>query len=147
MGVRVGFGIKPQIQWWELGEEAVRPLETDAVAMTSAYNGRIDSAVQRAEPFTILWDHHVRLWDVWSIPKHVDDLDAALAFVHFATSTRSLANQAEHIPYGPMRASSLRLLDAETRKDFPTAEENVDSSFANNAQWWGENLPELRQRF
>ncbi|MGK7295854.1 MAG: ABC transporter substrate-binding protein, partial [Candidatus Wenzhouxiangella sp. M2_3B_020] len=139
--------IKPQLQWWELGEEAVRLLETDAVAMTSAYNGRIHSAVQRGEPFEILWDHHVRFWDVWGIPKHNENLDAALAFVRFATSTRSLANQSEHIAYGPLRESSLRLLDAETRKNLPTAQQNVDSGFANNAEWWGENLPELEQRF
>ncbi|MGK7296249.1 MAG: hypothetical protein ACNS61_10560, partial [Candidatus Wenzhouxiangella sp. M2_3B_020] len=43
--------------------------------------------------------------------------------------------------------SSLRLLDAETRKNLPTAQQNVDSGFANNAEWWGENLPELEQRF
>ena len=139
--------IKPQLQWWELGEEAVRLLETDAVVMTSAYNGRIHSAVQRGESFTILWDHHVRFWDVWGVPKHAENLDAALAFVRFATSTRSLANQAEYIAYGPLRRSSLRLLDAETRKDLPTSEQNVQTGFATNAQWWGENLPELQQQF
>jgi putative spermidine/putrescine transport system substrate-binding protein len=139
--------IKAQIRWWELGEEAVRLLETDAVAMTSAYNGRIHSAVQRGEPFEILWDHHVRFWDVWGIPKHTENLDAALAFVRFATSTRSLANQAKHIAYGPLRRSSLRLLDAETLENLPTAEDNADSGFATNAQWWGENLAELQQRF
>ncbi len=139
--------IKPQIEWWELGEDAVRLLETDAVAMTAAYNGRIHSAIERGEPFEILWHRHVRFWDVWAIPKHTENLDAALAFVRFATSTRSLANQAEHIAYGPLRKSSLRLLGPETRKNLPTAEENVASGFSSDAQWWGENLPELEQRF
>ncbi|MBS3743282.1 MAG: extracellular solute-binding protein [Wenzhouxiangellaceae bacterium] len=139
--------IKPQIEWWELGEEAVRLLETDSVAMTSAYNGRIHSAAQRGEPFEILWDHNVRFWDVWGIPKHTENLDAALAFVRFATSTRSLANQSEHIAYGPLRKSSLRLLDSETRENLPTADKNAASGFATNAQWWGEHLPELQIRF
>ena len=139
--------IKPQIEWWDLGEEAVRLLETDAVAMTSAYNGRIHSATRRGESFEILWDHHVRFKDVWGIPKHGENLDAALAFVRFATSTRSLANQAEHIAYGPLRKSSLRLLDAETRRNLPTSDDNVASGFATDAQWWGENLPEMQVRF
>ena len=139
--------IKSQIEWWELGEEAVRLLETDAVTMTSAYNGRIYSAAERGEPFEIVWDHHARFMDVWSIPKHAKNLEAALAFVRFATSTRSLANQAMEIPYGPLRKSSLNLLSPEIQKNLPTAAENVESGFSTNAQWWGENLTALEKRF
>jgi len=139
--------IKQQIEWWELGEEAIRLLETDAVVMTSAYNGRVESAAARGEPFAIVWDHHVRFKDVWAVPRHSENEAAALAFLRFATSTRSLANQAQYIAYGPLRKSSLRLLDRDVLKRLPTAEENLELGFATDAQWWGENLPAIQRRF
>ena len=70
-----------------------------------------------------------------------------MAFVRFATSTRSLANQAKHITYGPLRKSSLKLLSPEIQKNLPTAPGNVESGFATDAQWWGQNLTALQQRF
>ncbi|WP_286875226.1 extracellular solute-binding protein, partial [Marinimicrobium sp. UBA4509] len=45
--------IKPYIEWWEEGEEAIRLLETGQVVMSSVYSGRVDDAVQRGEPLEI----------------------------------------------------------------------------------------------
>lgn len=139
--------LKPHIVWWELGEEAVRLLETGRVVMTSAYNGRIQSAIDRGEPFGILWDRHVSYLDVWVIPKHTERLEAALAFVRYATSTRSLAEQARHIAYGPLRRSSLELLDAGTRARLPTAADNLDRMFRIDPAWWAEHLADIGPRF
>ena len=139
--------LKPHIEWWQLGEEAVRLLETGRVVMTSAYNGRIHSAAERGEPFSILWDHHARYIDVWSIPKHTERLDLALEFLRYATSTRSLAAQARYIPYGPLRRSSLVLLEPEVKANLPTGPANLEQMFQTDAAWWAEHLPALQARF
>ncbi len=139
--------LKPHIEWWSLGEEAVRLLETGRVVMTSAYNGRIHSAAQRGEPFSILWDHHARYIDVWAIPKHTENLEAALSFLRFATSTQSLAAQARYIPYGPLRRSSLGLLEPAVKVNLPTGPDNLPQMFQTDASWWAEHLPELQTRF
>jgi len=139
--------LKPYIEWWQLGEEAVRLLETGRVVMTSAYNGRIHSAAERGEPFSILWDHHARYIDVWSIPKHTERSELALEFVRYATSTQSLADQARYIPYGPLRRSSLELLEPAVKANLPTGPENLERVFQTDEGWWAEHLPELQTRF
>ena len=144
---RVMDRIKPHIEWWSLGEEAVRLLETGRVVMTSAYNGRIYSAAQRGESFEILWDQHVRFRDVLAIVKHTEHLEAALRLVYFASSSSSLANQAMQIPYGPLRRSSLERLPDEIRSHLPTAEPQFGQGFDSDPVWWGEHLSELRTRF
>src|SRR6056297_2934559 len=139
--------LKPHIEWWRLGEEAVRLLETGRVVMTSAYNGRVHSAAERGEPFSILWDHHARYIDVWAIPKHSENREAALGFLRFATSTQSLAAQARHIPYGPLRRSSLEVLESAVKVNLPTGPGNLEQMFQTDAAWWAEHLPELQTRF
>ncbi|MEJ2383662.1 MAG: ABC transporter substrate-binding protein [Xanthomonadales bacterium] len=139
--------LKPYVEWWSMGEEAVRLLETGRVVMTSAYNGRIHAATERGRPFRILWDRHVRFIDVWSIPRHGENVERALEFVRFATSTQALAAQARYIPYGPMRRSSMALLDAETVADLPTAPENLALSFRRDPAWWARHMPEIAHRF
>jgi putative spermidine/putrescine transport system substrate-binding protein len=144
---RVLDRIKPYVRWWVEAEEAVRLLETGQVSMTSAYNGRIASAVERGEHFGILWDHHVRYADAWVIPRHTERLTLALEFVRYATSTDALAAQARLIPYGPLRRSSIAVLGADVRAGLPTAPRNLAQGFEADPLWWAEHLPLLRARF
>lgn len=139
--------IKPYIQWWRTGEEAVRMLETDQVVMSSVYSGRIKSAVERGEPLEILWDHQIWLFDVWGIPKHGRNTELALDFVRFATSTRSLARQAAYIPYGPVRRSSMERVPEAIRPMLPTADHNMATAIQLDAHWWSDNLERVQQRF
>lgn len=139
--------IKPFIEWWQTGEEAIRLLETGKVAMTAVYSGRISDAVARGEPLRILWDSQIWFYDVWGIPRHGRRTDLARDFIRFATSTESLAAQATYIPYGPTRASSLLLLDTELREELPTSEKHLRSAIELNAQWWSDNLDVINRRF
>ncbi len=139
--------IKPYIDWWRTGEEAVRLLETGRVAMSSVYSGRVFDAAQRGSELEILWDHQVWFYDVWGVPKHGQNTELAMDFIKFATSTKSLAQQASYIPYGPVRRSSLPLVRPEMRAMLPTAERNLTTAIENDARWWSENLERLSQRF
>lgn len=144
---RILEGIKPNIVWWRTGEEAVRLLETDEVVMTSAYNGRIHNAVQRGEPFAIVWDMQVWFIDVWGIVRNTENLETARKFVQFATSTESLANQARYIPYGPVRKSSMKLLPENIRSSLPTSRANFHNALECDNEWWAKNLERLGRRF
>ncbi|WP_024461854.1 ABC transporter substrate-binding protein [Marinimicrobium sp. LS-A18] len=139
--------IKPYIEWWEEGEEAIRLLETGQVVMSSVYSGRVDDAVQRGEPLEILWDHQVWFYDVWGIPRHGRNTEQAMDFLKYATSTESLAAQARYIPYGPVRQSSLALLEPELRKRLPTSEQNLKTAIELDAHWWSDNLDRIAPRF
>lgn len=139
--------IKPWVDWWRSGEEAMRLLETGRVAMTSVFNGRVFDANQRGESFEILWDHQVWFLDVWGIPRNGRRTEAAMDFVRHATSTESLARQMQHIPYGPVRRSALELIEPEMRSQLPTAEENMATALEGDAVWWADNLDRLSERF
>lgn len=139
--------IKPYVEWWRTGEDAIRLLETDSVVMSSVYSGRIRDAVARDEPLEILWDHQIWFYDVWGIPRHSRNSERAMDFIRFATSTQSLARQAGHIPYGPVRHSSMAYVPEEMRGALPTAEANMATAIELNAQWWSEHMERIAPRF
>lgn len=139
--------IKPYIDWWSTGEEALRMIETGAVTMSSVYSGRVHGAVQRGSPLEILWDHQLRVYDVWGIPRNGRNTERALDFIRFATSTRSLARQAGYIPYGPARRSSMAHVSEEMRPHLPTAEGNQATAMELDVQWWSRNLERISRRF
>lgn len=139
--------IKPFVDWWRTGEEAIRMLETGRVAMTAVYSGRIHDAVSRGQPLRILWDHQVWFYDVWGIPKNGRRTERARDFVRFATSTESLAAQASYIPYGPVRASSMPLVPEEMRERLPTSRQHMATAIELDALWWSQNLDRIAPRF
>ncbi len=139
--------IKPSIDWWRSGEEAIRLLETGQVAMSSVYSGRIYDAVARGEALEVLWDHQVWFYDVWGVPKNGRHTEQALDFIRFATSTESLARQANHIPYGPVRQSSMQLVREEVRQILPTTPERLATAIELDAQWWSDNTERVNIRF
>ncbi len=139
--------IKPFVEWWRTGQEAIRLLETDQVVMSSVYSGRVPSAVDRGVPLEILWDHQIWMYDVWGIPKHGRNIERARDFVRYASTTTSLARQASYIPYGPVRRSSMQQLAPETRRNLPTTEQRMETAIELNARWWSENLEPIQRRF
>jgi putative spermidine/putrescine transport system substrate-binding protein len=140
--------IKPQLVWWQAGIDAPRLLETGRVVMTSAYNGRIEAATgDRNQPFAMIWDHQIWNIDLLGIPKDNPRGLAALDFIRFATASEQLAEQARHIPYGPVRRSSMAHLSREERANLPTQSSNFASALQIDARWWAEHYEAINNRF
>ncbi len=139
--------IKPHVEWWRTGEDAVRLLETGRVAMSAVYSGRVPDAVARGEPLEILWDHQLWFFDVWGVPRNGRNTALAMDFIRFATATESLARQATFIPYGPVRQSSMELLPPDIRASLPTAAHNMATAIELDADWWARNREVVNQRF
>ncbi|MEX2489181.1 MAG: extracellular solute-binding protein [Pseudomonadales bacterium] len=145
---RVLTRIKPWIHWWQAGDEAVRLLETDQVVMTTAYNGRIyDAVTTRNEPFEIIWDRQIWDIDLLGIPRGNPRRQQARDFITFATATRQLAMQAQHISYGPVRHSALQQVAPELRPHLPTAPENFRHALQVDSAWWAEHFDRINRRF
>ncbi len=146
--LRVLDRIKPGLVWWEAGIEAPRLLETGRVVMTSSYNGRIhDAVVARNQPLEIIWDHQVWNIDLLGIPRGNPRREQAMEFIHFATAPEQLAEQARHIPYGPVRRSSLAQLDPRLGSSLPTAPDNFATALKVNSRWWAEHHERINKRF
>ena len=76
--------------WWEAGAQPPQLLADGAVAMTQAYNGRIDVASSRGQALqAIVWDAQVYDYEWWGIPKGAKHADAATKFIVSASQPKA----------------------------------------------------------
>ena len=140
--------IRTSIVWWTSGSEPVQLLDSGAVVMTSAWNGRMyRPIVEEGKDYAIVWDG--QLWDIdsWGIPKGSSNLAKAMDFIAFATSSPQLAEQTKYISYGPARMSAMALVDEDTKAMLPTADANMESALQTDAGWWATHHEELTAKF
>jgi putative spermidine/putrescine transport system substrate-binding protein len=145
--------IKDQVIWWEAGAQPPQLLADQEVSIAAAYNGRIFNAqVVENQPFTIIWDGQYFDIEGWGVPKGklTEDMKA---YLHFATDTRRLADQAKFIAYGPARKSSFPLVSkhlktgVDMQPHMPTNPVNFFNPIKKDAVWWANNGDDMNERF
>lgn len=140
--------IKSSVVWWETGAQAPQLLADGEVTMAGAYNGRIYTAIATdKKPFEFVWDGQLRHMEGYVIVKGTKNLKAAKEFVRFATQPEALAGLATRTAYGPLRQSSIPLVDATMRKYLPTAPENQKGSLDVDPAFWADHADDLNQKF
>lgn len=146
--------IKAETIWWEAGAQPPQLLADGEVALTTAYNGRLFAAAAgEGKPFVTVWDGQVYEYDLFVIPKGAPNLDQAMEFIKFSTSTQALADQAKYISYGPARKSSGPLVglyqDGKTEMApyMPTSAANLTNALASSYEFWVDRDAELNERF
>ena len=146
--------IKDHIVWWEAGAQPPQMLADGEVAMSTAYNGRIFNAqVLENQPFVIVWDGQVLDIGQLAIVAGSPNLEAALKFLSFATTVRSMVSVGRYISYSPARQSGTALISThlETGVDMkphmPTTPENVASGLQYDWEWWSDHIDEMNLRF
>ncbi len=140
--------IKKDIVWWESGAQAPQLLADGQVVMTSAWNGRLQKAIDvDKKPFKIVWDHQGLDWDYWSIAKGTPKLEEAYRFLTFATSAGPQAEQTKYIAYGPTNSDAIPNVGKEIVPNLPTAPDNLKTAFDIDASWWADNGDQLKERF
>jgi putative spermidine/putrescine transport system substrate-binding protein len=148
--------IKDQVVWWSAGAETPQLLADREVVMGSTYNGRLFSVIaEQGQPVEMLWDWQVFDFDGWIVPEGLpeDRLNRVMHFLHFATDTQRLADQAKYISYGPARASSQPLvgqhadLGIDMGPHMPTNPANQTNYLVNNIEWWADNQDDVEARW
>ncbi|WP_319522435.1 extracellular solute-binding protein [uncultured Desulfosarcina sp.] len=141
--------IKSHIVWWESGAEPIEFLDEGRVVMTSAWNGRVQSAIDGGKDLTIIWDGQVWEFDLWCIPKRTRDenLNQIMDFLKFATDTQRLADLTKYIAYSPARKSSFESLSPAVKEKLPTATKNSKNSLKLDGMWWAENQQKMDEAF
>ncbi|MGH6720007.1 MAG: ABC transporter substrate-binding protein [Alphaproteobacteria bacterium] len=140
--------IKSQTVWWEAGAQAPEILGNGEVVMTQAWNGRLYNAVKNeGRKFVVVWDNEAVDFDYWAIMKGTPKLDAAYAFIAYASDPVNMARQSQFIAYGPSHADAIPHIPADVLKDLPTAPENMTTAFTVDATFWGDNTEALGERF
>ncbi|WP_210542691.1 ABC transporter substrate-binding protein [Rhodoferax sp. PAMC 29310] len=139
--------IKSSVVWWTAGAQPPQLLASGEVALAAVYHGRIYDAVHKDnKPFAIVWDGQIDTPDLFAVVKGSQNTQAALDFVHSATSTKSLADMTKYLPYSPARKSSMKLVDEKIIPWLPSSP-HAGRSMVLNAGWWSDHADELNQRF
>ncbi len=146
--------IKEDTVWWTKGAQPPQLLADGEVVMASAYNGRLFSAIaEKNQPIGMMWDYQVFDLDGWVVPKGTPKLDLVKKYLHFATDTQRLADQAKYISYGPARYSSGPLvgkhadLGIDMKPHMPTDAANSKTSLNLDYVWWADHQEEMAERF
>ncbi|MEO8169936.1 MAG: extracellular solute-binding protein [Oxalobacteraceae bacterium] len=139
--------LRPNIQWWEAGAQPPQFLVAGDVVMTTAYNGRIDSAQREGKNLQVVWSGSIYDLDYWAIPKGSPNKAVAEKFIAYASSPEAQKNYAQKIAYGPVNNNALKLLDAKTLGGLPTSPKNAKDAVANNLKFWTDHGEDLEQRF
>ena len=139
--------LKSNIQWWEAGAQPPQFLVAGDVAMTTAFNGRIDAANREGKNLKITWTGGIYDLDYWVIPKGTPNKEAALKFIAFASTPDAQAEYARNIAYGPTNKNALSKLDAKTLDNLPTSPANAKDALQFNLKFWADQGEELEKRF
>lgn len=147
--------IKDSVIWWSEGAQPPQMLADQEAVIATAYNGRIFNAqVNEDQPFTILWDAQMFEVDGWVVPVgNEEDLELIKDYLHFATDSQRLADQAKYIAYAPARESSVPLVSthADTGVDMkphmPTTPENFETAVQFDTTFWADYGDSLEERF
>ncbi|MCW3479424.1 ABC transporter substrate-binding protein [Neisseriaceae bacterium JH1-16] len=139
--------LKPNIQWWEAGAQPPQYLAAGDVVMSSAYNGRIDSAQKDGKNLKIVWTGSIYDYDYWTIPKGTPNKEQAYKFLSFVSRPAPQSVYARQIAYGVSNKKASGLIDARTMADLPTAPQNLKNAVAVDTDFWVDNGESLEQRF
>jgi putative spermidine/putrescine transport system substrate-binding protein len=140
--------IKKDIVWWEAGAQAPQLLADGQVVMTSAWNGRLQTAIDKdGKPFKIVWDNQALDWDWWAITKNTPKLEEAYRFIAFASQPAVMADQTKFIAYGPSNKDAVPNIDPKTLPNLPTAPDNLKTAWQLDPQFWADNGDQLKERF
>ena len=139
--------LKPNIQWWEAGAQPPQFLVAGDVAMTTAYNGRIDAAQREGKNLQISWTGGIYDLDFWVMPKGTPNKDLAHKFIALASSPKAQAEYAKNISYGPTNNKALALLDAKVLNLLPTSAANSKNALQFNIGFWSDQGEALEKRF
>jgi putative spermidine/putrescine transport system substrate-binding protein len=140
--------IKNDIVWWKAGAQPPQLLASGEVAMTSVYNGRIDTANKNEKKnFGMVWNGALYTLDSWVILKGSPNMDAAYKFLDFVGKAENQAKLSENIAYGTSNKGAAALLQSAVLKDLPTAPDNMKNAVEINVTFWLENIDRLTERF
>ncbi len=140
--------LRPHIQWWEAGAQPPQFLVAGDVVMSTAYNGRIDSAQREGKKnLQISWAGSIYDFDYWAIPKGTPNKEIAEKFIAFASMPEAQKAYVSKIAYGPVNVKALKLLDAKILGGLPTSTGNAKDAVQNNLRFWTDHGEDLEQRF
>lgn len=137
--------IKDQILWWETGAQSQQLLADGEVALSSAWNGRVQTEIDAGTPVEIQWNQNLQTADYLVVPKGTAHKEEAMSLIAYCVSGQNNHRLSEFIPYAPINKESISKVDAQVASRLPTAHREVGVTY--NAEWWDNNRQAVEKRF
>ena len=137
--------IKDQILWWETGGQLQQQLADGEVALSSAWNGRVQTEIDSGTPVKIQWNQNLQTADYLVVPKGTAHKEQAMRLIAFCVSGENNHRLSEYIPYAPINKESISKVDPQVASRLPTAHREVGVTY--NAEWWDNNREAVVKRF
>ncbi len=140
--------IRADLVWWERGAQPPQLLASGEVAMTVAYNGRIDAANHaEGRDLAISWPGNLFTLDSWVIMRDSPNRAAAMDFLRFAGQPQAQARLPPIIPYGATAVGADALLAPAVLANLPSAPANSQDALEISDRFWLDHLDALNGRF
>jgi putative spermidine/putrescine transport system substrate-binding protein len=137
--------IRDSIVWFDSWSQAPQLLNDGGAVIVQSANGRIyDSIVKDKAPFKIGWAANVYDLDVWAILRGSKNVDTAMDFIKFATSTTPLVG-VQDVAYGPTRKSSAARVSPEVLPNLPSS--HLKEGLKADSAFWANYGEALGERF
>ncbi len=146
--------IKSDVVWWEAGAQPPQLLNDGEVTMAVSFAARLVGPIlDDKKPFGILYDGMLYDLDTWMIPLGSPHKKEAQEFIRFASAPERLAELATRAGYAPARPSAIALVgkhptaNVDMKQYMMTNPENLTNAQRIDAQFWSDNLDDLKERF
>jgi putative spermidine/putrescine transport system substrate-binding protein len=137
--------IKDRILWWETGTELQQQLADGAVALASAWNGRVQTEIDAGVPVEIQWNQNLQTAEYLVVPKGTAYKEGAMRLIAYCVSGQNNHRLSEYIEYAPINKESIPKMDPQVASRLPTAHREVGVTY--NTQWWDNNREAVAKRF
>jgi putative spermidine/putrescine transport system substrate-binding protein len=137
--------IRDQIVWWESAAHSQRQIASGEVALTSAWNGRVQTEINAGAPVEIQWNQNLQTADYLVVPKGTARKEEAMELIAYCVSAQNNHRLSDYIEYAPINKESIPKVDPQVAPQLPTAHREVGVTY--DAQWWDENRKAVTERF
>ncbi len=132
--------------WYTANGQPPQLLVDGEVVMSTAYNGRIQSEMNKGAPLAYTWRQNIANTGGYAVPRGAKNATAAMQLLGYALDPERQAKFAKMIPYGVTNKDAFANMKPEDRAVLPTAPENIDQAILVDPKWLGENLSEMTER-
>ncbi|AZO08451.1 MULTISPECIES: ABC transporter substrate-binding protein [unclassified Mesorhizobium] len=141
--------IKKDIVWWDAGAQPAQLLASKEVVMTTAWNGRIQNAIDNdKKPFKIVWNNQILEYDMIAIPKGARNPELAYKYLAYISDPKNNAKLASYITYGPVRTDAASFVAADALPKLPNAPDHLAGAYlVADTEFWGDYGEDLVKRF
>lgn len=134
--------IKPHItKFWTVGAEPGQLLSDRQVAMSSAWNGRMQVLKNQGAGVDYQWNEGQLYPLHWVVPKRTKNRAAAMRFVAYQASAQAQARLNNLIFYGPLNRGAFKYIEPRIAAQMPTALGNIDKQFFVDLAYWAALSP------